>query len=207
MLAAVIQRHPDRVDAVARPLIIAERHVGGRKAELTPALCRRAEPPSIAKVRVSSRVAVPESPAPAALRGCGWTNALAVEHDRRDRSALIPSLRQQPRSTSTLPSRPLPKVKSSPVTTPTAPSARQAESATKSSARSRRARRRNRTPASRRPRPRRTAPGAGRAWSAGTAAGRLEKATGCGSKVATITGRRSWNPRATARPTTAWWPR
>ena len=35
----------------------------------------------------------------------------------------------------------------------------------------------------------------------------LKKRTGWGSKVATITGRRSWKPRWIARPTTAWWPR
>ena len=68
--------------------------------------------------------------------------------------------------------------------------------------------RRSRTPASRRRRRGRTAPRAGRGVvrrNGGTSG--LKKRTGCGSKVATITGRRSWKPRATARPTTAWWPR
>ena len=46
------------------------------------------------------------------------------------------------------------------------------------------------------------------AWSGERAAASgLKWRTGCGSKVATITGRRSCAPRATARPTTAWWPR
>ena len=38
MLAAVVERHAHRVDAVRGPLIVAEREVGGRIAELAAAL-------------------------------------------------------------------------------------------------------------------------------------------------------------------------
>src|SRR6476661_8835452 len=38
MLAAVLERRAHRIDAVTRPLIVAERHVRGRIAKLPPAL-------------------------------------------------------------------------------------------------------------------------------------------------------------------------
>ena len=133
--AAVRQPSAHRIDAEARAQIVAERDVGGRKAELAAALVAmldhaldRERPGEQARRRSRSR-------RPAAPRGSGSRRparspSITGATVSTDRRLAWPSSF----STSTSPPRPLPKVKSSPVTTPAAPIRRTSQSVTKSGA-------------------------------------------------------------------------
>ena len=175
MLAAVVERHAHRIDAVRGPLIVAERRGWRSDSRARARAGRRAGPRLRSRSRGSAGASrVPVSPAISASRIRPEEIALAVEHDRRDGLGGDAMRRRRAScSSSTLPLRPLPKVKSSPVTTPAAPICSASTSATKSSASGRaQAPRRTRTPAWRRRRRGRTAARAGRGWSGGTAARR-----------------------------------
>jgi hypothetical protein len=120
----------------------------------------------------------------------------------------MPACAPHSRSTATLPPRPLPKVKSSPVTTPQAPMCCPSSLSTKSSAV---------VSASSRPKWNTSiasAPAAANSscrWSrlfsrnGGTCGAKWR--TGCGSNVATIAGCPCSHAHSTASRTTAWWPR
>ncbi len=127
--------------------------------------CRRAGPrPRSRTARVSRCVAVAGIAGLERVADAARGDALAVEQHRRDRlGGDAVRARRASRSTSALPPRPLPKVKSSPVTTPAAPMllAEQLGDEILGAGRGER-RRRTRTPASRRRRRGRTAPRAGR---------------------------------------------
>ena len=104
------------------PLIVAERQVGGRIAELAPALVAaldHALDRIVAAQHVRRRAGVARDQRLAdAARG----DALAVEQrPARTASAPMPCSAPSLRSSATSPLRPLPKLKSSPVTTPAAP--------------------------------------------------------------------------------------
>ena len=164
--------------------------------------------PAMANGRVNSRVAVPGSAARRASRMRLELTGSPSRLTGATVSASMPCALPSARSTFALPARPRPKVKSSPVTTAAAPICWPSTSPTKSSAvvAASLAPNSNTSMAS--------APAAAnRAWrwlrlvsrKGGTSG--LKCLTGCGSKVATMTGRHSCAPRCTARPTTAWWPR
>ena len=209
MLAAVVERHPNRVDAVFAAAG-SRRARGWRSDSRARARARRrAGPRPRSQNRGSAGASRSRCRPRPARRGSGPTRCA------RRRSAPAPPPRRRCRarrpglrSTRHCRARPLPKVKSSPVTTPAAPIALPSSSATKSSA----------LVAASAPSKSNTSIASAPAWA--NSASRwsrvvsrnggksgLKKRTGCGSKVATIAGRRSWKARAMARPTTAWWPR
>ena len=122
MLAAVLQRHPHRIDAVLGPLIVAERQVRGRIAELAPALVAaldHALDRIIAAQHVGRGAGVARDQR---LADSARGDPLAVELDLRDRfGADAVRRRRRLAAAPRLPVRPLPKLKSSPVITPAAP--------------------------------------------------------------------------------------
>ena len=122
MLAAVVEPHADRVDAVGRALVVAELDVGGRIAELAAALVAVLDHrlrPRTGGSAGGSRCRGRRRRAP---RGSGSTRpARRRAATAATVSAAMPCAAPSSRSTSALPPRPWPKVKSSPVTTPAAP--------------------------------------------------------------------------------------
>ncbi len=191
-LRPVVEPRAHRIDAVARAQVGAELEVGGRIADRAPALvavlattprprtggsaggsrCRSRRPSSASRMRLEETGA-------------------AVQHRRRPPRGDAVRARRS-RSTVDIAAAPLPKVKSSPVTTPAAPIRLASSSPTKSSAvvAASAASKSNTSIAS--------APAAANSssrWSSvvrrnGGASGRKWR-TGCGSKVATIAGLRS----------------
>ena len=134
IFAAVVQGHMHGINAVGGPLVIAEPDVGGRAAELmaapVAALDHRLDRERAAEqMRRGARIAGGQR-----LADPPGRNPLPVEQHRRDRLGGDADLGPDLLQTSTLPPRPLPKVKSSPVTTPAAPIRSPSSLATKSSA-------------------------------------------------------------------------
>ena len=207
-LARRQQRPRHRIDAVARAQIVVDLEVGGGVVRSSARACRRCSPSRGSRRAASAAARRRAGRRRAAPRGCGWRRRRFPSGPHPPPApppAMQPELRAKGAAQIAVPFAPLPKVKSSPVTTP------RAERSTRMSLRtpppwSRPDRRRSGTPASRRARGGDTVPRAGRGGQPERRHIGLEEAHRVRIERRDDRGAALRLAQRTASPTTAWWP-